>query len=90
MSTAILFSPAGVAHVLTGLPSVAALLPDPALEGGPSEAFPGVLRKTDREVYRWIAKTHYEHLVEAVEHLECSINWTRVERRSVSCAATSA
>jgi len=70
VSTAILFSPTGVARVLAGLPSVAALLPNPALEGEQSEAFPGVLRKTDREVYRWIANTHYEHLVEAVEHLE--------------------
>jgi len=56
--------------VLADLPSVAALLPDPAVEGVPSEACPGVLRKTDREVYRWIANTHYEHLADAVVHLE--------------------
>jgi hypothetical protein len=31
---------------------------------------PGVLRKTQREVYRWIANTHYEHLADAVLHLE--------------------
>ena len=53
-----------------GLPSVAALLPDPTIEGVESEAFPGVLRKTEREVYRWIANTHYEHLADAVAHLE--------------------
>jgi len=70
VSTAILFSPADVTRVLAGLPSVAALLPDPTLEGVESEAFPGVLRKTEREVYRWIANTHYEHLADAVAHLE--------------------
>lgn len=70
MSTSILFSPAKVEHVLASLPSVAAFLPDPAVEGVPSEAFPGVLRKTDRELYRWIANTHYPHLAEAVVHLE--------------------
>jgi hypothetical protein len=70
MSTPILFSPANVEHVLADLPSVAAFLPDPSVEGVPSEAFPGFLRKTHREVYRWIANTHYEHLAEAVAHLE--------------------
>jgi len=35
-----------------------------------SEAWPDVLRKTEREVYRWIANTHYSHLAEAVGHLE--------------------
>jgi hypothetical protein len=53
--TPILFSPNNVRNVLGRLPSVAALLPDPAVEGVPSDAFPGVLRKTEREVYRWIA-----------------------------------
>src|SRR6266498_4753407 len=70
MGTPILFSPENVRNVLVKLPSVAALLPDPALEGEPSDAFPGVLRKTQREVYRWIANTHYEHLADAVVHLE--------------------
>jgi hypothetical protein len=70
VSTAILFSPANVERVLSGLPSVAPLLPDPSVEGVPSEAFPGVLRKTHREVYRWIANTHYQHLADAVVHLE--------------------
>jgi hypothetical protein len=70
MGTPILFSPENVRNVLVKLPSVAALLPDPALEGEPSDAFPGVLRKTQREVYRWIANTHYEHLADAVLHLE--------------------
>lgn len=56
--------------MLATLPSVAALLPDPADEGVTSEGFPGVLRKTDREVYRWIANTHYQHLADAVVHLE--------------------
>lgn len=57
LGTPILFSPEKVRNVLVKLPSVAALLPDPALEGEPSDAFPGVLRKTQREVYRWIANT---------------------------------
>lgn len=70
MGTPILFSPENVRNVLVKLPSVAALLPDPALEGEPSDAFPGVLRKTQREVYRWIANTDYEHLADAVRHLE--------------------
>jgi hypothetical protein len=70
VGTPILFSPENVRNVLVGLPSVAAFLPDPAVEGEPSDAFPGVLRKTEREVYRWIANTHYEHLAEAVMHLE--------------------
>ena len=70
MGTPILFSPENVRNVLVKLPSVAALLPDPALEGEPSDAFPGVLRKTQREVYRWIANTHYQHLADAVLHLE--------------------
>lgn len=70
MGTPILFSPANVRDVLVRLPSVAGLLPDPAVEGEPSNAFPGALRKTRREVYRWIANTHYEHLSRAVLHLE--------------------
>ena len=70
MGTPILFSPENVRNVLVKLPSVAALLPDPAFEGEPSDAFPGVLRKTQREVYRWIANTHYQHLADAVLHLE--------------------
>jgi hypothetical protein len=70
VSTAILFSPTDVERVLAAMPSVAALLPDPAVEGMPSEAFPGILRKTHREVYRWIANTHYEHLADAVVRLE--------------------
>jgi hypothetical protein len=70
MSTAILFSPGNVQAVLADMPSVAGLLPDPAIEGVSSEAFPGVLRKTEREVYRWIANTHYPHLAEAVVNLE--------------------
>ena len=67
----ILFSPTHVREVLGGrLPSIAALLPDPGDEGVDSDAFPGVLRKTERELYRWIANTHYEHLAESVLHLE--------------------
>ena len=68
--TQILFSPADVKKVLATLPSVAALIPDPADEGDDSEAFPGVLRKTKRELYRWIANTHYQHLAEVVPTLE--------------------
>jgi hypothetical protein len=70
VSTGILFSPSTVQSVLADMPAVAALLPDPAVEGKPSEAFPDVLRKTRREVYRWIANTHYPHLAEAVPYLE--------------------
>jgi hypothetical protein len=70
MSTAILFSPGEVQHVLHGMPAVAALVPDPHGEGEPSSAFPNALRKTHRELYRWIANTHYEHLADAVLHLE--------------------
>src|SRR6266511_1967544 len=68
--TKILFSPVSVEKTLASLPSVAALIPRPAVEGESSEAFPGVLRKTDRELYRWIANTHYPHLANAVELLE--------------------
>jgi hypothetical protein len=68
--TQILFSPENVKSVLATLPSVAALIADPADEGKPSDAFPGVLRKTERELYRWIANTHYEHLAEVVPTLE--------------------
>jgi hypothetical protein len=70
VSTAILFSPEKVRRVLASLPSLAALILDPAIEGVESEAFPGVLRKTRRELYRWIANTHYEHLGEVVRQLE--------------------
>ena len=70
MGTPILFSPENVRNVLDQLPSVAALLPDPAVEGEPSHAFPEALRKTERGVYRWIANTHYDHLADAVLHLE--------------------
>ncbi len=66
----ILFAPANVRDVLSRLPAIAALVPEPADEGFESDAFPGVLRKTDRELYRWIANTHYEHLADAVLHLE--------------------
>jgi hypothetical protein len=67
--TSILFSPVGVERVLADLPTVAALLPKPEVEGAVSEAFPA-LRKTDREVYRWLANTHYEGLAEALVRLE--------------------
>ena len=67
--TAILFAPADVELVLADMPTVAALLPDPAIEGKPSDAFPA-LRKTEREVYRWLAGTRYEHLADAVALLE--------------------
>lgn len=70
MRTRILFDPANVKKVLATLPSVAASIPDPADEGEDSEAFPGALRKTAREVYRWIANTHYDHLAEVVPTLE--------------------
>ena len=70
MRTQILFDPASVKKVLDDLPAVAALIPDPPEEGVDSEAFPGVLRKTDRELYRWIANTHYDHLAEVVTILE--------------------
>jgi hypothetical protein len=68
--TPILYSPANVRSVLATLPSVAPLIPDPADEGGDSDAFPGVLRKTRKELYRWIANTHYPHLAEVVPVLE--------------------
>jgi len=66
----ILFSPDNVRSVLANVPSVAKLIPDPAHEGVPSNAFPLTCRKTKRELYRWIANTHYEHLADAVAHLE--------------------
>ena len=49
---------------------MAALIPDPVDEGEPSDAFPGVPRKTEWELYRWIANTRYEHLAEVVPTLE--------------------
>jgi hypothetical protein len=70
VGTLILFSPPGVESTLATLPSVAALLPPPEAEGVPSKAFPDALRKTEREVYRWIANTHYEHLAEVIVDLE--------------------
>jgi hypothetical protein len=70
MKTQILFKPSEVRDVLADLPSVAALISDPAVEGVDSEAFPGVLRKTERELYRWIANTHYDHLAEVVRLME--------------------
>ncbi len=57
-------------ETLAELPSLARLLPPPSVEGVNSEAFPGVLRKTNREVYRWIANTHYGHLAGAVPCLD--------------------
>ena len=64
-----LFDPANVRGVLARVPSVAALIPDPADEGAASDAYPA-LRKTPRELYRWIANTHYEHLAAVVPTLE--------------------
>jgi hypothetical protein len=69
VATTFLFLPDEVERVLADAPTVAALLPEPSLEGRPSDAFPA-LRKTGREVYRWIANTHYAHLAEAVALLE--------------------
>lgn len=66
----ILFSPPRVKAVLAHMPTLAALISAPEEEGVESEAFPGVLRKTEKELYRWIANTHYEHLVEPVRQLE--------------------
>jgi hypothetical protein len=79
--TPLLFSPEKVRETLERLLSLAVLLPDPGEEGVESEAWPGVLRKTDRELYRWLANTdHYDHLAEVVGQLErvnaagCSID----------------
>jgi hypothetical protein len=55
--------------VLAKLPTLRSLLPDPAVEGDESEAFPAC-RKTTKELYRWIANTHYEHLAAVVPALE--------------------
>ena len=68
--TPILFPPSRVKAVLADMPTVAALVRDPEDEGDDSQAFPGVLRKTERELYRWIANTHYGQLVEPVVQLE--------------------
>ena len=68
-TTAILFSPDDVRRVLAAAPSVAALVPDPADEALPTEAF-AELRETERELYRWIANTHFEHLATAVIQLK--------------------
>ncbi len=68
--TPILFSPARIESVLAQLPTLAPLIPAPEDEGVESQAFPGVLRKTERELYRWIANTHYEHLREPVVQFE--------------------
>jgi hypothetical protein len=67
----ILFFPDAVECVLTHLPSIASALPASAREGVASEAYPGVLRRTDRELCRWIANTHqYPHLADLVLQLE--------------------
>ena len=66
---AFLFSPERVASVLAGLPSLAATLPSPDDEGVASVAFPA-LRKTDREIYRFLANNQYDHLVEALAIFE--------------------
>jgi len=50
-------------------PSLAAALPLPAAEGAPSLAFPH-MRKSRREIYRLLANTHYEHLVETLDVFE--------------------
>jgi hypothetical protein len=68
--TEILFSPIDVARMLDAHPSLAAQLPAPAIEGKLSDAFPQALRKTDREIYRWIANAHYKHLRVAIKQLE--------------------
>ena len=70
MKTLILFSPVEVRKTLEGLPSLAALLPDAGEVGVDSEAWPGVVRKTDLEIYRWLANTGYAHLSEVVGQLE--------------------
>jgi hypothetical protein len=46
------------------------LLPDPGEVGVDSDAWPGVVRKTDLEIYRWLANTDYKHLAEVVGQLE--------------------
>lgn len=69
-TTPILFTPARVKAALAHIPTVAALIPDPEDEGLDSRAFPGVLRKTERELYRWIANQHYHHLIEPTMELE--------------------
>lgn len=71
MRTPLLFSPEKVRKTLESLPSLAVLLPDPGEEGVESDAWPGVLRKTERGLYRWLANTDfYEHLAEVVGQLE--------------------
>lgn len=62
----ILFSPENVLNVLVKLPSVAASLPDPALEGEPSDAFPGVLAVETRRALR--ARAAEQQLLVAAYH----------------------
>ena len=65
----ILFRADVIDEVLETLPTLASLLPPSAREGTESVAFPG-MRKTSREIYRFLANTHYPHLVEALRIFE--------------------
>lgn len=68
--TAFLFNPHRLARVLTTLPTLAAALPPPAVEGEESAAYPARFRKTERAVYRLLANTHYPHLRDGLRAIE--------------------
>jgi hypothetical protein len=67
--TAFLFAPSAIELVLGELPSLAANLHDPAVEGTPSDAFP-TLRKSELAIYRWLTGSHYDHLADALAMLD--------------------
>jgi len=63
-----LFDPDRVREVLATFPALAAEL-RPEGEGVVAEAFTGI-RKSERQLYRVLGNTHYDHLVELLEALD--------------------
>lgn len=66
-----LFSPVGVQEVLAAYPALAVEL-RPETEGTKAEWFEGI-RKSDRQVYRVLGNTHYNHLTELLEALDACL-----------------
>lgn len=71
MVPSFIFDPARVSRVLSQLPSLARLLPDPHREGRESAVFTGK-RITDRAMYRLLGNPHYPHLRESLRGIEAA------------------
>jgi hypothetical protein len=80
---AYLFDPAQFAQTLASLSNLGNAVGDVASEGSPSQAYAG-MRKSERQLHRVLANTHYEHLRALLQSLNYCIEHGFVPPRLLS------